>query len=83
MSGLRAAIDEAEAEVIFLLVIVNIKTSCDLIFKIIVHLAGVVQDLDLPHSGNSQQHVLIVDEGPVSVLHGLVIVPFSPVEAVQ
>lgn len=46
-------------------------------------IAGVVQDLDLPHSGDSQQHVLIVDEGLVSAVQGLVIVPFRPVEAIQ
>lgn len=44
---------------------------------------GVVEDLDLPHSGDAQKHVLVVDEGLVSSLQGLVVVPFSPVEAIQ
>lgn len=83
MSDLRCAIDEPEAKVILLLLIVNVETSRDLILEVAVDLAGVVHDLDLPHSGDSQQHVLIVDEGLVSAVQGLVIVPFCPVEAVQ
>lgn len=83
MSNLRRAIDETEAEVVLLLVVVNVETSHDLVFEVVVDLAGVVHDLDLPHSGDSQQHVLIVDEGLLSAVQGLVIVPFSPVEAVQ
>lgn len=82
-NSLRGAIDEAEAMVIFLLFIVNVKTACDLTEEVLVDFAGVVHDLDLPHSRDSQQHVLIVDKGLVSGVHGLVIVPFSPVEAVQ
>ena len=83
VSHSRSAIDETEAEIIFLLLIVDIETSCDLILEVFVDLAGVVLDLDLPHPGDSQQHVLIVDEGLVSTVQGLVIVPLSPVEAVQ
>lgn len=48
-----------------------------------MNFAGVILDLDLPHPGNSQQHVLIVDEGLISSGEGLVIVPFSPVEAIE
>lgn len=80
---LRGAIDEAKAKVVLFLLVVNIKTSLDLIFEVIVDTAGVVQDLDLPDSGDSQQHVLVVDEGLVSAVQGLVIVPFSPVESIQ
>ena len=83
MSHSRSAINETKAEIIFLLIIVDIKTSSDLILEVFVDLAGVVLGLDLPHPGDSQQHVLIVDEGLVSIVHGLVIVPFSPVEAIQ
>lgn len=45
-------------------------------------LTGVVLDLDLPHPGNTEQQVLVVDERPVSAVEGLVIVPFGPVQAV-
>ncbi len=83
MCSLRSAIDETKANVILLLLVVNIKTSRYLIFEVIVDLAGVVHDLDLPHSRDSKQHVLIVDEGSVSTVQGMVIVPFRPVEAVQ
>lgn len=68
MSGLRCAIDETEAMLILLLLVVNIETSRDLILEVAVDLAGVVHGLDLPHSGDSQQHVLIVDEGLVSAV---------------
>ena len=83
VSGLRSAINETKAEVILLLVTVDIETSCDLILEVVMDLAGVVLDLDLSHSWDSQKHVLIVDEGLVSAVKGLVIIPFSPVEAVQ
>lgn len=45
-------------------------------------LAGVVLDLDLPYSGNTQQHILIVDERLVSAVQGLVVVPSGPVKAI-
>lgn len=45
--------------------------------------AGVVEDLDLPHPGHAQQHVLVVDEGLVSGVQGLAVVPLGPVEAIQ
>lgn len=45
--------------------------------------ARVVNDFNLSHPGDSQQHVLIVDEGLISGVHGLVIVPFGPVQAIQ
>lgn len=83
MSSLRSAVDETEAEVVLLLLVVHIKTSRDLIFKVFVDLAGVVLDLDLPHPGDAKQHVLIVDERLVPAVQGLVVVPFCPVEAVQ
>lgn len=83
MEVLRGAIDETEATVLLLLVIVNIKASCDLILEVWVDYAGVVLDLDLPQPGDSQQHVLIVDKRLVSIVQGLIIVPSCPVQAVQ
>lgn len=82
-SGLRSAIDETKAKVVLLLLIVNIITSHYFTLEIFGDNAGVVLDLDLSDSGDSQQHVLIVDEGLVTMIHGLVIVPCSPVEAIQ
>lgn len=83
MGDLRGAIDEAEAQVVLLLVVVHIEASRDLILEVRVHRAGVVHDLDLPHSGHSQQHVLVVDEGVFASVQGPVVVPFGPIEAVQ
>lgn len=82
-SGLRSAIDETKAKVVLLLLIVNFITSHYFTLEIFGDNAGVVFDPDLSDSGNSQQHVLIVDEGLVTMIHGLVIVPCSPVEAIQ
>lgn len=65
---LRRTINESEAEVILLLLIVDTVTCCDLILEVVVDLAGVVLDLDLPHPGDSKQHVFIVDEGLVSAV---------------
>lgn len=81
-SSLRGAIDETKAEVVLLLLIVDVKATCDLVFEVLVDLAGVVLHLNLPHAGNTKQHVLIVDEWPVSIAEGLVVVPFGPVQAV-
>lgn len=80
---LRGAIDEAKVKIVLFLLVVDVETPGDLIFEVVVDIAGVVEDLDLPHSGDAQQHVLVVDEGLVSSVQGLVIVPFSPVEAIQ
>lgn len=82
-SILRGAIDEAKVKVVLFVLIVHIETPGNLVSEVAVDIAGVVEDLDLPHSGDPQQHVLIVDEGLVPGVHGLVIVPFSPVEAIQ
>lgn len=82
VSGLRSPIDETKTEVILFLFIVDIKTSTDLILEVLRDQAGVVLDLDLPHPGNTQQHILIVDERPVSVVQGLVVVPSRPVKAI-
>lgn len=83
VSELRRAVDEAEALLVFLLVSVNSETAFDPIFEVTVDSAGVVLDLDLPHPGDTQQHVLVVDERRVSAFQGLVIVPRCPVESVQ
>lgn len=80
---LRSAIDEAKVKVVLFLLVVHIETSGNLVSEVAVDIAGVVEDLDLPHSGDTQQHVLIVDEGLVPSVQGLIVVPFSPVEATQ
>lgn len=82
-SNLRGAVDEAKVKVVLFLLVVNVETFGNLVSEVVVDVAGVVEDLDLPHSGDSQQHVLIVDEGLLPGVEGLVIVPFSPVEAIQ
>lgn len=80
---LRRAVDEAKVKIVLFLLVVDVETPGDLIFEVVVDVTGVVEDLDLPHSGDAQQHVLVVDEGLVSSVQGLVVVPFSPVEAIQ
>lgn len=46
-------------------------------------IAGVIHDLQLSHARDSKEHVLIVDERLVAMVEWLVVVPFSPVEAIQ
>lgn len=80
--GLRSPIDETETVVVLFLLIVDVVTSTDLILEVFLDLAGVVLDLDLPHPGNTQQHIVIVDERLVPVVQGLVVVPSRPVKAI-
>lgn len=80
---LRGAVDEAKVKIVLFPLVVDAETPGDLIFEVVADIAGVVEDLDLPHSGDAQQQVLVVDEGLVSGVQGLVIVPFRPVEAIQ
>lgn len=82
-SSLRGAVDQTEAQIVLLLLIVDVETSCDLVLEVVVDLAGVVSDLDLPHPGDPQQHVLIVNEGLASAVQRPVVVPSRPVEAIQ
>lgn len=63
--------------------VVNIKTSKDLVFEVFMDVARVVHNFNLSHPGDSQQHVLIVDKGLISGVQGTVVVPFSPVQAIQ
>ena len=79
----RSAVDVPKAQVVLFDLIVDVKATCDFVLEVAVDLAGVVLDLDLAYPWDTQQHVLIVDEGPLSTGQGLVVVPFSPVEAVQ
>jgi len=79
----RGAVDISKVHVVLFDLVVDVEASRDLVLEVAVDLAGVVLDLDLAHAWDTQQHVLIVDEGPVSTGQGLVVVPLSPVEAVQ
>lgn len=83
MSDSRRAVDEAKVKALLLPLVVNIETSKNLIFKVIMDVARVVYNFNLSHPGDSQQHVLIVDEGLVSGVQGLVVVPFGPVQTIQ
>lgn len=81
MSGLRSAVEEAEALVVLLPDTVDIEASFDLIPEVAGDRAGVVLNPDLPDPGDTEQQVLVVDERLVS--QGRSIVPLCPVEAVQ
>lgn len=82
-SVLRGAIHKAKVKIVLFFLVVDVETPGDLIFEVAVDMAGVVEDLELPHSGDAQQYVLVVDERLVLIVQRLVIVPFSPVEAIQ
>lgn len=83
MTDSRRAIDEAKVKAFLLRLVVNIETSEDLVFKVFMDVARVVHHFNLSHPGDSQQHVLVVDEGLISGVQGPVVVPFSPVQAIQ
>lgn len=79
----RCPIDETKDFVIFLLITVHVKTVKDFILEILVDVTRVIHDLQLAHSRDSEKHVLIVDERLVAIVKRLVVVPFSPVEAIH
>lgn len=81
MRDLRRAIDEAKVKALLLSFVVNVETFENLIFKVIMDVARVVYNFYLSHPGDPQQHVLVVDEGLISGVQRLVVVPFGPVEA--
>lgn len=83
LSDLRRSIDEAKVIALLLSFVVHVEALENLIFKVIMDVARVVNNLYLSHPGDSQQHVLIVDEGLITGAQGLVIVPRGPVEAIQ
>lgn len=83
MSDSRRAIDETKVEALLLPLVVNIETAKNLILKVVMDFARAVNNFNLSHPGDSQQHVLIVDEGLISSVQGLVIVPFGPVQAIK
>ena len=79
----RRAVDVSRSPVVLFDLVVDVEAALDFVLEVAVHLAGVVLDLDLAHARDPQQHVLVVDEGPLSTGQWLVVVPLGPVEAVQ
>ena len=79
----RGAVDVSRALVVLFDLVVDVEAALDFVLEVAVDLAGVVLDLDLAHSRHPQQHVLVVDEGPLPTGQRLVVVPLGPVEAIQ
>lgn len=79
---LRCFIEGPKWGSILLVLAVYIIATRNVFFEVVMDHAGVVLNLQLTHSGNSKQQVLIIDVRLGMVTQRVIVIPFGPIQAI-